>query len=74
MSFSPAQSKDVESLKNWLDGTGCVAREETAYLQHSRELIDLAPVADNAIMQLETWVEERLIRYYRGFRSVRWKL
>ena len=73
LSFGPAQRRDVESLQNWLDGTGCLAREEAAYLAHQRDLVSLAPVADNAVMQLETWVEDKLIRYCRGFRSVREK-
>ena len=73
LSFGPAQRRDVESLQNWLDGTGCLAREETAYLAHRRELVSLAPVADSAVVQLEAWVEDKLIRFCRGFRRVREK-
>jgi hypothetical protein len=69
--FQPCSKRDVESLRNWLDGTGCLARKETGYLDHQRELICLAPVADSAVMQLEAWVEDKLIRYYRVFRKVR---
>lgn len=71
LSFGNAQRRDVKSLQNWLDGTGCLAREETAYLAHHRELASLAPVADSAVIQLEAWVEDKLIRFYRGFRDVR---
>ncbi|KAF4630754.1 hypothetical protein G7Y89_g7386 [Cudoniella acicularis] len=71
LSFGPAQRRDVESLQNWLEGTGCLAREETAYLTQHQELISLAPVGDNAVMQLEAWVEDKLIRFYRGFRNKR---
>jgi hypothetical protein len=71
LNFGPAQRRDVESLQNWLDGTGCLAREETAYLTHHRELVSLAPAGDNAVLQLEAWVEDKLIRFYRGFRKVR---
>jgi hypothetical protein len=69
LSFDSAQRRDVESLQNWLNGTGCLAREETAYLGH-RELASLAPAGDSAIVQLEAWVEEKLIRFYSGFRKV----
>jgi hypothetical protein len=69
--FSPAQQRDVASLGNCLEGTGCLAREETAYLMHHRELLSLAPVNDSAVMQLENWVEDKLIRFHRGFRKVR---
>lgn len=70
LNFGTAQQRDVESLQNWLSGTGCLAREETAYLG-DRELISLAPAGDNAIIQLETWVENQLIRFSRRFRKVR---
>ena len=71
LNFGPAQRRDIESLQNWLDGTGCLAREETAYLTHHQELVFLAPAGDNAVLQLEAWVEDKLIRFYRGFRKVR---
>ena len=71
LSFGPAQQRDVESLQNWLDGTGCLAREETAYLTHDRELVSLAPPCDSAVSQLEVWVEDKLIRFCSGFRKVR---
>ncbi|KAI0868413.1 hypothetical protein GGS24DRAFT_494578 [Hypoxylon argillaceum] len=67
LSYGSAQLRDVESLQNWLDGTGCLAREETECLS-SRDLMSLAPAADNATMLLNTWIEARLIRLYRGFR------
>ncbi|ETS81128.1 hypothetical protein PFICI_06130 [Pestalotiopsis fici W106-1] len=68
LSFSPAEPRDVESLQNWLNGTGCVAREERAYLSQ-RELISVAPTRDNARVQFEAWIEDKLIRFYRGFRK-----
>jgi hypothetical protein len=69
-SLGEARDGDITSLQNWLDGTGCLAREERAYLaaNHS-ELVSLAPVADNATLQLETWVEMRLARLCRRFRK-----
>jgi hypothetical protein len=53
-----------------VNGTGCLSREETAYLEHDRDLICLAPSGDSAIGQLEIWVEDKIIRFYRGFREV----
>ncbi|KAL2820069.1 hypothetical protein BJX63DRAFT_337402 [Aspergillus granulosus] len=65
-----ATSGDVRSLQNWLDGNGCLAREESAYLEHRRDLVTLAsPGDDDATTRLETWVEDKLIRFYRGFRA-----
>ena len=57
--FGPACPRDIESLNNWLESAGSLAREETAYLAHSHELISLAPTGDSAMMQLETWVEDK---------------
>jgi hypothetical protein len=73
LSYGCAQQRDVKSLQNWLDGTGCLAREEAAYLTHQKELASLAPVTDSAVTQLEAWVEDKLVRFYIGFRSVRQK-
>ena len=70
LSLNPAPWRDVQSLQNWLDGTGCLAREETEYLTHQRELVSLAPAGDSALLQLEAWIEDNLIRFYRGFRKV----
>jgi len=70
LSLNPAQRRDVESLGNWLDGTGCVAGEETAYLGHHQDLVSLAPAGDNAVLQLEAWVEDKFIRFDRRFNKV----
>jgi hypothetical protein len=69
-SLGEARDGDITSLRNWLDGNGCLAREESAYLEtnHS-ELVSLAPVADNATLQLEAWVEMRLGRLCQRFRK-----
>ncbi|KAK1773055.1 hypothetical protein QBC45DRAFT_428587 [Copromyces sp. CBS 386.78] len=57
LSFGPAQPRDVESLQNWMDSTGSLAREEASYLAHHLELVSLAPVDDSAVVQLTAWVE-----------------
>ncbi|CAH0046003.1 unnamed protein product, partial [Clonostachys solani] len=67
LSLCPAQERDVHSLRNWVNGTGSLAREETAYLS-SRELVSLAPLGDNATVKLEAWVENLFIKFYAGFR------
>ncbi|KAF7502934.1 hypothetical protein GJ744_004810 [Endocarpon pusillum] len=69
LGFGPAQQRNIESLQNWLDGTGCLAREETAYLTHHRELVSLAPAGDTAVSQVETWVEDKFIQFFRSFRT-----
>ena len=59
--FGPAQQRDVNSLQNWVNGTGYLAREETVYLTHHHELVSLAPGGDSAIVKLESWVENKFI-------------
>ncbi|KAK3391098.1 hypothetical protein B0H63DRAFT_467254 [Podospora didyma] len=72
LGFGPAHKRDIESLQNWVDGMGCIARQETAYLSQGQdELACLAPESDQALLQLETWVEDKLVRFYPGFRKSR---
>ena len=66
-----AKGRDVASLQNWVEATGCLAREETAYLAYHSDLASLAPVGDSAVLQLETWVEDKLVQYWQGFRNVK---
>lgn len=70
LQFEGAGARDVTSLQNWLDGNGCIARDETAYLDHDRDLFSLAPTTDNAMVRFEAWVEDRLMQCLPGFRSV----
>lgn len=71
LNFVPAQQRDINSLQNWVNGTGYLAREETAYLTHHHELVSLAPGGDSAIVKLEAWVEDKFIQLWRDFRKVR---
>ncbi|KAB8228995.1 uncharacterized protein BDW43DRAFT_303436 [Aspergillus alliaceus] len=69
LGLGPPSQRDVQALRNWLDGTGAVARDERAYLTHFQDLVTVAPTGDTAVVRLETWVEDQLIRYYSGFRN-----
>jgi len=71
LSLEHAQKRDKRSLQNWLEGNGCLDSEETAYLQHDRELVTLAAVYDGATLQLESWVEDILIRFFGRLRISR---
>jgi hypothetical protein len=73
LSFGSAQQRDVKALQNRLDGNGCLAREERAYLTYDRELVSLTPMGDSTIVQLEAWVEDKFIRWWRDFRKARFK-
>ncbi|KAF3034659.1 hypothetical protein E8E12_001493 [Didymella heteroderae] len=69
LSLDAAETRDIESLQHWVAGNGTVARKETEYLEHSRELARLAPLRDTALFRVEIWVEDVLIRCYQGFRK-----
>ncbi|ENH68039.1 hypothetical protein FOC1_g10001736 [Fusarium oxysporum f. sp. cubense race 1] len=47
LTLSDAESRDVQSLRNWVDGNGCLAGNETSYLEHDRDLVSLVPTLDN---------------------------
>lgn len=64
-----ANPRDATSLRNWLEETGSVVMDETFYLKNGNDLVTLASASDLAVKNLEDWVEDRLIRYYKGFRN-----
>jgi hypothetical protein len=70
LSCSRANTRDIASLQNWLGSTGSVNKDEISYLDQENELVSLASSGDLAMKQLEDWIEDRLIKYYKGFRAV----
>lgn len=70
LGYETAKPRDVLSLQNWVNGNACLAREETEYLTHYHELLSVAPSDDGAITRLESWVEDILIRFYKGLGKV----
>ncbi|KAI0193864.1 hypothetical protein F4808DRAFT_475170 [Astrocystis sublimbata] len=66
----PVISRDCLSLRNWLEGNGCVSRLETAYLENEADLMNLVGPGDRATSQLEAWIEDKLIDYCPGFRTL----
>lgn len=60
----------MQSLRNWVDGNGCLAANETSYLEHDRDLVSLVPTIDNAVKRFESWIEERLVQFLPRFREV----
>ncbi|KAI0468196.1 hypothetical protein F4859DRAFT_217477 [Xylaria cf. heliscus] len=70
LSLSPAASRYSASLRNWLDGTSSVSRQETEYLYHQEDLASLTGPGDRATSKLEVWIEDKLIDYYPRFRMM----
>ncbi|KAI0419438.1 hypothetical protein F5X98DRAFT_335120 [Xylaria grammica] len=70
LAIDSALPRDVLSLQHWVNGTGCLCRKETEYLDHKSELISLAPSSDRAAKRLEDWVEDSLVRRFKPFKKV----
>ena len=71
LSLEPAKSRDMQSLQNWIDGTGCLARAETAYNAHHEDLVNLTPSHDQSITYLDSFLGDALVRLYRRLSKVK---
>ena len=71
LSYEGAKPRDISSLQNWVDGNGCIAREETAYLARRKDLLSVVSADDGAASWLETLVEDSLVRLRECFGLVR---
>ncbi|KAI9900825.1 hypothetical protein N3K66_005087 [Trichothecium roseum] len=56
--FDPAPRRAAGNLRNWVDGNGSIARAESEYLEHGRDLVSVGEVDDNAAAWLEALVED----------------
>ncbi|KAF3760518.1 hypothetical protein M406DRAFT_267573, partial [Cryphonectria parasitica EP155] len=66
--------RNVTSLSNWLEGNAALARDETAYLCNTDDLVSLSCSGDGLVTSMEGVVEDALIRFHKGFRSTMEKL
>ena len=71
LSFEAASHRDVMNLQNWVDGNGCIAREETAYLTRADDLLSVTPPDDSAVPWLESLVEDSHVYFRERFGKVR---
>ncbi|KAK1965460.1 hypothetical protein LY78DRAFT_637519 [Colletotrichum sublineola] len=69
LALSVAEPRDIISLQNWVENSSSLSRNETEYLEVTPDLVTLSSSKDSALELLEGWVEDVLIRYYRGFRK-----
>jgi len=70
LQYPHATKRDISSLKNWLDGTGCIALRETTYLDQD-DLFHLVPHPDEAIVKIESIIEDCFIKISSIFGWVR---
>ncbi|KAI4603138.1 hypothetical protein KJ359_005930 [Pestalotiopsis sp. 9143b] len=58
LNLEPASPRNVSNIQNWINGTGSIARRESAYLAQSGELVSVAGTDDRVIPWLESSVED----------------
>ena len=58
-----ARSRDISNLCNWLEYTGCVARDETGFLTFERDLINPIRAEDSALTPFQELMEDLLITF-----------
>ncbi|KAI1825595.1 hypothetical protein F4861DRAFT_500915 [Xylaria intraflava] len=58
LGLETASHRDITNLENWVDGNGCIARAETAYLARTEDLLSVAHRDDNALAWLGSLVED----------------
>ena len=64
------RKRDVESLQNWVDNQVSIARDETAYLSESKNLMTILSPRDDALARL-TFLTERVVSaVYKSFNKV----
>lgn len=58
-----ADPRAVTNLQNWIDGTGCIARAESRFLNYPpEELLSISPQDESAMLGLQSKVAENLLR------------
>jgi hypothetical protein len=70
LSFEAAPRRAVSNLQNWVDGNGCIARDETAYLGRGSDLLSVATSDDNIIRWLEALIEDSRVYLRERFGRV----
>jgi hypothetical protein len=61
LAFDSPASQHVTSLRNWLKGNGCIAREETEFLDRGIDLLTVSSPDDGIVSWLERFVFRSLV-------------
>jgi hypothetical protein len=65
-----AAARDIKSIKNWINGTGCIARAESEFLEQHDDMVNLAGTFDNAVHFVEMVAEKIAFRVSAHVRKV----
>jgi hypothetical protein len=71
LSYKSPQSRDVASLENWITRTACLARDETAYLDKTHDLLSVTSPVDDTLVVLEQYCENVVIAIFKWLKRVR---
>jgi hypothetical protein len=66
----PAPKNIIVSLRNWVEGNGCIAREETEYLDCERDLFTTNSYGDSAMNLLLPFVARVTVTIWKFFGKV----
>jgi hypothetical protein len=58
LSLPEPSDRDIQSLKNWVEGTSCLTRQESHYLENESDILNLSGPVDNAVTRIESLVED----------------
>jgi hypothetical protein len=70
MRLPAASQQDITSIQNYLDGTGSIAVEESAFLSHPHDLANLIGALDNAATSIESLIERAAFRLSSPIRKL----
>lgn len=65
-----AASRNVNSLRNWIAGTGNIQRQETTYLNKRDDLVNLVGCDDGAMERVGWFLEDLLAWFHNKVRIV----
>jgi hypothetical protein len=65
-----AKKRNIENLRNWIDGTSCIVPTEAAYLGRDQDLFSLTGLEDSIITRIESLLTDGLVRLHGRFRMV----
>jgi hypothetical protein len=66
-----AAPRDINSVKNWINGTGCIARAESQFLEEQDDMMNLGGTTDHAVTYIEIVAETIAFGFAARLRKVR---
>lgn len=70
LQFESVSARSLTNVRNWVDGKGCIARDETAYLGQPDDLLSVVSLVDHATSWMEALVEDGSIFFKRRLNGI----